>query len=207
MIKILSTNITQLSAMTMLSFSALAVQPMSESDLEIVSITTGNNILNIFGVSQAGLKVENKTNSLNNSSIGTRIELEPENYAEGEATNPIALNELRTIEEDSVQNILQPQQALISNNSQRTVVNLNKSTQGNASVFSTNSEINYKTNNVNRDMQELDDGEIIVSRDLQIDLLKLENLRGDNREGNRSAGNIYLSDWNSRGDTRIISTQ
>ena len=207
MIKILSTNITQLSAMTMLSFSAFAVQPMSESDLEIVSITTGNNILNIFGASQAGLKVENKTNSLNNSSIGTRIELEPENYAEGEATNPIALNELRTIEEDSVQNILQPQQALISNNSQRTVVNLNKSTQGNASVFSTNSEINYKTNNVNRDMQALDDGEIIVSRDLQIDLLKLENLRGDNREGNRSAGNIYLSDWNSRGYTRIISTQ
>ena len=200
MIKILSTNITQLSAMTMLSFSAFAVQPMSESDLEIVSITTGNNILNIFGASQAGLKVENKTNSLNNSSIGTRIELEPENYAEGEATNPIALNELRTIEEDSVQNILQPQQALISNNSQRTVVNLNKSPQGNASVFSTNSEINYKTNNVNRDMQALDDGEIIVSRDLQIDLLKLENLRGDNREGNRSAGNIYLSDWNSRGD-------
>ena len=180
MIKILSTNITQLSAMTMLSFSAFAVQPMSESDLEIVSITTGNNILNIFGASQAGLKVENKTNRL---------------------------NELRTIEEDSVQNILQPQQALISNNSQRTVVNLNKSTQGNASVFSTNSEINYKTNNVNRDMQALDDGEIIVSRDLQIDLLKLENLRGDNREGNRSAGNIYLSDWNSRGDTRIISTQ
>ena len=84
---------------------------------------------------------------------------------------------------------------------------MNKSTQGNASVFSTNSEINYKTNNVNRDMQALDDGEIIVSRDLQIDLLKLENLRGDNREGNRSAGNIYLSDWNSRGDTRIISTQ
>ena len=65
MIKILSTNITQLSAMTMLSFSAFAVQPMSESDLEIVSITTGNNILNIFGASQAGLKVENKTNSLN----------------------------------------------------------------------------------------------------------------------------------------------
>ena len=187
----------------MLSFSAQAVQPMSESDLEVVSATTGDNILNIFGASQAGLRVDEDYNLLGTSTV----ELEPENNTEGEATNPIAFSKLRTIEEDNFQNIPQAQQALISNKSKNALLKLSESTKGNTSVFATNSEINYKTSNVHHDTRAIENGGVAISRDLKIDLLKLENLSGDNLNSGRSAGNIYLSNWSTRGDTRIISTQ
>ena len=189
--------------MAMLPLAAFAVQPMSESDLEVVSATTGNNILNIFGASQAGLRVDDDVTGLGTSAI----ELEAENATEGEATKSISLNELRTIEEGSLENPPQAQPALISSDSQSTVLKLNESTTGNASVFSTSSEINYRTSNVHHDMRFLDNGGVAIARDLQIDLLKLENLSGDHANDGRSAGSIYLSNWNSRGDTRIFSTQ
>lgn len=186
-----------------LPYSALAVQPMTESDLEVVSATTGNNILNIFGASQAGLKVDNDVDTTNSE----QVQLSTERYHEGEATQPAALNELRAIEEDSLQNIQSTQQAHISTDTQSTIIKQNRSTKGQASVFSTNSEIRYKNNNVHHEMRTLGKNDIAVSRDMQIDQLRLENLRGDSMDGGRSAGNIYLSDWSSQGDTRIISIQ
>ena len=149
------------------------------------------------------LTVDEETGEPSSSSV----QLNSENVTEGEATKSIALNKLRDIEDNSLERTAEPQQALISNDSQRTVLKLSESTTGNASVFSTNSEINYKNSNVHHDMRTIDNGGVAISRDLQIDLLKLENLRGDNTDGNRSVGNIYLSDWSSRGDTRIISSQ
>lgn len=201
--KTLSIKLIPLLALSMLPLSAFSVQPMSESDLEIVSAETGKNILNIFGASQAGLSVDSESGGLPNSNI----ELDTENSTEGESTKAIALNELKAIEEDSFQNLPERQQEIISKDSRNTVLKLSESTKGSASVFETNSEINYKNNNVHHDMRTLKNGGVAISRDLQIDLLKLENLRGDSTENGRSAGNIYLSDWSSRGDTRIISTQ
>ena len=52
-------------------------------------------------------------------------------------------------------------------------------------------------------MREINNGGVAVSRDLLIDLLKIENLRGNNTDESRSAGSVYLSDWRSQGDTRI----
>jgi hypothetical protein len=181
-----------------------AVQPMSESDLEVVSATTGSNILNIFGASQAGLTVDDSGTV--NQEVST-VKLNSENYSEGEATKHIALNELRTIEEDSLQTPSNSTELIISNQSQVTLLKVNEQTKGNASVFSTNSEINYKTSNVHHQMRNIEDGGVAVSRDLQIDLLKLENLRGDNLDDGRSAGSIYLSDWRSQGDTRIFTSK
>ena len=82
------------------SLQALAVQPMSESDLEVVSATSGSNILNIFGASQAGLKiVDSDTKNIEISST----KLASESFNEGEATKPAALKALRLIEDDIFQ--------------------------------------------------------------------------------------------------------
>lgn len=183
---------------------ALAIQPMSEKDLEIVSATTGSNILNIFGASQAGLKIDG---SMSESTEVSSVSLNTENYNEGEATKPVALNKLRTIEQDNLQIPNTNIEPAVSNDTQNIVLKVNEQTTGNASVFTTSSEINYKTSNVHHQMRNIENGGVAVSRDLQIDLLKLENLRGDSLDDGRSAGSIYISNWHSQGDTRIITSQ
>jgi hypothetical protein len=186
-----------------LSFPAFAVQPMSESDLEVVSATTGSNILNIFGASQAGLKIDDS--GLGNTE-STSVKLNTERFNEGEATKPVALNTLRSIDVDNLKTPNSYADFTISNDAQKTVLNINKQTTGSASAFTTSSEINYKTSNVHHDMRKIENGGVAVSRDMQIDLLKIENLRGDHSDESRSAGSIYLSDWRSQGDTRIITS-
>jgi len=181
-----------------------AVQPMSESDLEFVSATTGSNILNIFGASQAGLKIDDtETQEIPSSSA----KLETEKYQEGEATNPIAQKELNAIEEGKLQKSNTIPEFTIPQETENSLIKSNLQTTGNASVFSTSSEIKYKTTNVHHEMKTIENGGVSVSRDLQIDLLKLENLSGDQIDNSRSAGSIYLSNWNSQGDTRIFNTK
>lgn len=187
-----------------LPYPTLAIQPMSESDLEIVSATTGSNILNIFGASQAGLKLDD---SMSENTNVSSVSLNTENFNEGEATKPAALYKLRTIEEDNLQIPNNNTERVLSNEEQHIVLKLNEQTTNSSSVFLTSSEINYKTSNVHHQMRNIDNGGVAVARDLQIDLLKLENLRGDTMDDSRSAGSIYISDWHSQGDTRIITSQ
>lgn len=191
--------------LSVLSVHALAVQPMTETDLEIVSASTGNNILNIYGSSQAGLKIDES--DIRNLST-SEVKLSQEKYSEGEAATPAAINKLQYIEQKNLQtsdnDVLAPS---ISNVTQTTIVKLNEFTSGEAAINSTNSQINYKTSNVNHEMRNIENGGVAVSRDLQVDLLKLENLRGINVDDGRSAGSIYLSNWRSLGDTRIISSE
>lgn len=182
---------------------AFAVQPMTESDLEVVSATTGSNILNVFGNSKAGLKID-----LEGDAPISDTPLNSEQFQEGEATKPIALNQIRTLEDDSNPTPNNTNsEVVVSNSSQSAILKLNEQTTGNASLFSTNSEIKYKNNNFNHEMRLINNDAVAVSRDLQIDQLKLENLRGDGTDDGRSAGSIYLSDWHSQGDTRIFSNR
>ena len=133
-------KITSAVVSVLLSAQVLAVQPMSESDLEVVSATTGSNILNIFGASQ-------------------------ESFDEGEATKPIALNALRAIEDDNFHTPNNKDLA-ISKASQFTILKINEQTTGSTSLFTTSSEINYKTSNVHHEMREIRNGGVAVSRDL-----------------------------------------
>jgi hypothetical protein len=191
------------------SLHVQAVQPMTESDLEIVSATTGDNILNIFGASEAGLRVDSGSRvepgsaRLNENSSLT---LKKEQYEHGESAEDLASLELRQIEDKRQveKNLDTP--ATLSQETQNFVIFSSESTTKASSAYDTSSEINYKTARFKHQMREIDNGGIAVERDLQIDLLKLENLKGAHYDG-RSAGSIYLSDWSSRGDTRIISEQ
>lgn len=188
--------------------SAYSVQPMSESDLEVVSATTGDNILNIFGASQAGLKVDSDERvEPGSASLSTesKASLNKEQFQEGESVSNVAAMELRDIEQKTSSNREPANSVNLDQSVQNNVVLSNESTTKSSSAYSTNSEINYKTANFKHQMRELDNG-VAVQRDLQIDLLKLENLKGAHYD-DRSAGSIYLSDWSSRGDTRIVTEQ
>tara|TARA_R110001592_G_scaffold178865_1_gene420133 strand:- start:1462 stop:2097 length:636 start_codon:yes stop_codon:yes gene_type:complete len=196
-------KITSAVVSVLLSAQVLAVQPMSESDLEVVSATTGSNILNIFGASQAGLKVDGYDSE---DKVSSPAKLEAESFDEGEATKPIALNALRAIEDDNFHTPNNKDLA-ISKASQFTILKINEQTTGSTSLFTTSSEINYKTSNVHHEMREIRNGGVAVSRDLQIDSLKIENLRGNYLDESRSAGSIYISDWRSQGDTRINTSK
>lgn len=189
-----------------ISATSHAVQPMTESDLEVVSATTGSNILNIFGASQAGLKVDDSSDPINSTS---NVTLTQEAYNEGEATSPIVLSKLQKLDQEAIQSNSTDNQdaSSITLETQDTIIKLNEFTTGSASAFTTSSEINYKTSNVHHEMRDLENGGVGVSRDLQIDLLKLENLRGAHLDESRSAGSIYISDWSSRGDTRILKAE
>ena len=136
-------------ACCMLPPPTLAIQPMTESDLEIVSAISGSNILNIFGASQAGLKIDD---SISETTEASSVQLSSENFNEGEATKPVALSKLRTIEEDVLQ-APNNNELVLPEDTQDTVLTINKQTIGKASLFSTNSEINYKTSNVNYEMR------------------------------------------------------
>ena len=188
------------------SSSAYSVQPMTESDLEVVSATTGDNILNIFGASQAGLKVDSDEKvEPGSATLQTEINasLNKEQFQEGESISDIAAMKLRDIEQKTSSNREPATRENIDQSVQSNAILISESTTKSSSAYSTNSEINYKTANFKHQMRELDNG-VAVQRDLQIDLLKLENLKGAHYD-ERSAGSIYLSDWRSRGDTRIVA--
>ena len=194
--------------LSVLAVSAHAVQPMTESDLEIVSATTGDNILNIFGASEAGLRIDNdklvEPGSATLSPESSSTSLNKEQFQEGENANSIAASEIRDIEQKSREATKAIPTNSIEKKLEQTTIEAGKSTSKTSSAYSTSSEINYKTANFKHQMRELDNGGVAVTRDLQIDLLKLENLKGAYYDETRSAGSIYLSDWRSRGDTRIV---
>jgi len=194
--------------LSVLAISAQAVQPMTESDLEIVSATTGDNILNIFGASEAGLRVDNdkqvEPGSATLNAESSSASLNKEQFQEGENATTIAASEIRDIEQKSRQATAAIPSNSIERKHEQTAIEASESTSKTSTTYSTSSEINYKTANFKHQMRELDNGGVAVTRDLQIDLLKLENLKGAYYDENRSAGSIYLSDWRSRGDTRIL---
>lgn len=178
---------------TIAAYESLA---MSESDLDDVSAVAGLNVLDIYGQPAAGLTVDDEDSSQNGSSVNKTND--SQQYSEGESTLIFASNELKQIEEEH----LSASQTSSTEITPNTISIQDESlVTGEATGFTTTSEINYKSRNVHHEMTKLQGDSISISRDLHIDLLKIENLRGDHFDESRSAGSIYLSDWTSRGDT------
>ena len=175
--------------------SAFAVQPLSESDMDNVSAETGQNILNVFGPAAAGL-TEDYTPS------------KQQENGETQHASEVATNVLNDIEQD----VLTTDDNSQTDSSNLTFEEAQAAIEAGVKVVgeafhregdSTTSEIQYSEKDFHHEAEFLVDGSVIHNRDLQIDLLKLENLRGGYDDNNPSAGNIYLSDWQSRGSTRI----
>lgn len=167
-----------------------AVQPLTEADMDNVSAEIGQNILDIFGPAAAGLEDDIDPSEGSTESADTS----------NKDAADVALKdeERRTAETGSEQAI-----TFDSFEEAQTAIEQNTQTIGTASAFKTSSEIQYKTKNFSHKADFLGDGSVVHTRDLKIDLLKLENLRGDYNDGDRTVGNIYLSNWESRGSTRM----
>lgn len=167
---------------------ALAVQPLSEDDMDGVSAETGQNILDIFGPTAAGLEEDDDSASSETEetketkAIAARIleDAEDQNSQQDSATQPqLSFEEIENALEAGI------------------------SVTGSAQVFDTSSEIQYREQDFHHEARFLADGTVIHERDLYIDVLKLENLRGDDSGGGDSLGSIYLHDWKSQGSTRM----
>lgn len=176
-----------------------AVQPMTETDLEIVSAITGDNILNIFGASQAGLTVDTDKNS-----ITSQPTLKTEKYQAGETTSKKLMHQIQQSSELPAYTMESTSNTLPDASGVSTLLKSNEYSTKSSDLNTTSSEINYQSSNFKKERRSLENGGVGITRDLQIDLLKLENLRGDQTDESRNAGSIYLSDWHSRGDTRIV---
>ena len=177
-----------------LSSTSLAVQPLSEEDMGEVSFESGLNLLNVYGPTSAGLSddlevakpsEEENPNQAIETAASTAKELLEDSESNNEAPVTIDTNADVTFKEFEE------------------AIKASVETVGTAQVFDTTSEIQYRKKDFFHGAEFLDNGDVVHTRELQIDLLKLENLRIDPLENNPSAGNIYLSDWESRGSTTL----
>lgn len=166
-----------------------AVQPLSESDMDDVSAETGRNILDIFGPAAAGLEED--------------TEISASEKAEDDDTTTIAAQVLEEAEDQIKRQDISSVEPQLSFEEIENALEAGVSVIGSAKVFDTTSEIQYREQDFHHKAEFLADGSVIHERDLYIDLLKLENLRGDDTSSDGSLGSIYLFDWRSQGSTRM----
>ena len=195
-----ATTVISLITLCLASLNTHAAKPMTEGDLGNVSAETGDNILNYFGAPAAGLTID---------SDGSQEEFEPQaseqhdTYKEGETTEVFAIEEIKSLEENSKSqtNLLTEE---VNIGAFEEAIYASKQTIGVAtSLEFSNSEIKYLDKNVHHDLTVISNDNIKVSRDMHIDILKVDKL--NTTENGPSAGSIYLSDWNSQGSTTVKS--
>lgn len=204
---------TTLISLSLISLNIYAAKPMTEDDLGSVSAETGNNILNLLGAPAAGLTIDISNDSPSSSntkfsnltaSEATSTPAQYDTTHEGETTNDFAIEEIKSLENSSdfSQNLAPNNDVDIS--AFEEAIYASKQTIGVAnSLEFSNSEIRYFDKDVHHNLTILSDNKVTISRDLQIDLLKVDKL--NTTKDGPSAGSIYLSDWRSQGTTRINS--
>lgn len=172
-----------------------AVQPLSEQAMDDVSFESGLNILNVYGPTSAGLSddidllapsAEDKEKQLVTATTSAKELLEDAEESQDESVTapPLDTNlSFKEVEE---------------------AISAGISTVGRAgTTFDTSSEIQYNKKSFIHDAEFLSNGDVIHTRDLQIDLLKIEDIKGNYRDEGRTIGDIYLSDWESRGSATL----
>lgn len=180
--------------------SEFSAEPLSETDMDQVSLDAGLNVLNVYGATEAGLTVDN------DSTTELGIEDTESNDDNETTANLHTQDELKKIvSQDGLGTNNDNTDQRPNDDALQAAVEETQTEVGNAEVFTTSSEIKYKKNKFKHKLskQNLQEGSVTITRDMHIDLLKLENLAGDHNDQTRTAGDIYLSDWSSRGDTTI----
>ena len=184
------------------SINTHAVEPLSEEDMSDFALDSGLNLLNIYGPTAAGLRddVDGSSTIVSEYEI---VEAAPTGEDKQlEAAEETVKERIEDNENLSANRpIVTDAPDLTFEEAERAIVE-SETTLGNAELFDTSSEIRYRTSQFRHSADVRGNNDVIQSRDLQIDRLSLENLRSDDINDN-SLGNIYLSDWQSRGNTRI----
>jgi len=191
--------------------AAESMTEMTESDLDNISAEAGFSLLNIFGAPAAGLtddapfdeqEGDKETTSDFQISSGNRLDEEENN------TRKTAEDKLGDIESDQLEAEVHINTPILSFNEVLGSLKASEETIIKASALvgrdqddTTTNELQYQNQDYHHGLEVLGKNEVINTRDLQIDLLKLENLRGDHFDDSRSVGSIYISDWHSQGST------
>ena len=186
---------------------------MTEGDLDNVSAEAGLNLLNIFGAPAAGLTddapfdgggLEGDKEVENNFQVSPRNQLDTEE----DNTRKTAESELIDIESDQLHVEVLINTPILSLDEVDNSLKAAEVTFSQASALAgrdpddtTTSQLHYQNKNYHHELEILGPNEIISTRDVVVDLLTLENLRGDHFSDPTSYGSIYISDFRSQGST------
>ncbi|MDX1452706.1 MAG: hypothetical protein R3183_09130 [Oleiphilaceae bacterium] len=188
----------------MVTTPLLAVQPLDEAGLGDVAADAGVNILNIYGASAAGITIDDSDDE--GDGDGFELPLADASHNESEEVLPAAEQQLNELEK-SLQALTRVEAGneAISTDEAVALLSANEVTLREASVLNNNSEIRYQSSNFKHQLADQSINSVRIERDLRVDRLSLENLSGNTADSERSAGSIYISDWSSRGGTRITA--
>jgi len=176
-----------------ISFFAHSVEPLSEKDMSDLALESGNSILKIYGATAAGIRVE---------AIGKEDDTETKDKEETDDTGvKAARSTLKNIEEQITKEFQQEFSTSALDPQLTAIIKPVEQVVGNAAAFDTYSEIRYNKENFKHEAKFNADGSVQHDRDLQIDLLKFENIGGDDLDDPSTIGSIYISDWTSQGST------
>ena len=174
--------------------TSFAVEPLSEDDMGDLALDSGQNLLQMYGPTAAGLSFD---------VVGINGEQDnpvPEDTVD-ETSIKTAASNLKSIEEQLTEEFNKDRQALNLDPNLEAIIKPVERVVGQAASFDTTSEIRYDKDKFKHDATFNADGTVQHDRDLQIDLLKFENIGGDDLNDPSTIGSIYISDWSSRGST------
>ena len=173
--------------------TSFAVEPLSEGDLGDLALDSGQNLLQLYGPTAAGLRIE---------ALGEdEADVELDSGAVDETSIETASTTLKSIEEQLTEEFNKTRQDITFDPNLEAVLKPEERIVGSAEVFEQTSEIQYDKDKFKHDPTFNRDGTVQHDRDLQVDLLKFENIGTDDINESAKFGSIYISDWSSRGST------
>ena len=173
--------------------NSFAVEPLSEDDMGDLSLDSGQNLLQMYGPTAAGLRIELE------SDVNDQQKTEQEEASN--KTNIETVNStLKSIEEQLTEEFNKDRQELSFDPNLDAIIKPVERVVGQATAFDTTSEIQYDKDKFKHEATFNADGTVQHDRNLQIDLLKFERLGTDDLN-DPSLGSIYISDWSSKGST------
>lgn len=199
-----------------LSGQSKAVEPMTEDALSNFTLDSGDalSVLQLYGPTSAGLSIDGtspekelKPQPLSSSS-STSSESNTTDDAPNRSSNAVdgtsvetAATTLKNIEEKLIQEFKEEARSGPLDPNLQAIVKIEERIVGQAVAFDTTSEIRYNKSEFKHDAKFNADGSVQHDRNLKIDLLKFENIGGDDLDDSSTIGSIYISDWRSEGST------
>lgn len=173
--------------------NSFAVEPLSENDMGDLALDSGQNLLQLYGPTAAGLSIEavGDSEELDNAAAEDSVD---------DTSIKTAASTLKSIEEQLTEEFNKDRQELNLDPNLDAIIKPIERVVGQATAFDTTSEIQYDKDKFKHEATFNADGTVQHDRNLQIDLLKFERLGTDDLN-DPSLGSIYISDWSSRGST------
>jgi hypothetical protein len=179
--------------MIVIASTSFAVEPLSENDMGELSLDSGQNLLQMYGPTAAGLRIELESDV--NDEQKTKQE-----EASNKTSIETADSTLKSIEEQLTEEFNKDRQDLNLDPNLNAIIKPIERIVGQATAFDTTSEIQYDKDKFKHEATFNADGTVQHDRDLQIDLLKFDRLGTDDLN-DPSFGSLYISDWSSKGST------